>query len=331
MNYYFFPLFYMFFLFMSTFMVLSSSSMIVLWLGLEINLMSFIPLIFILGSGKGNSEAIVKYFLIQAISSSLILFLFMWSFMYSNYSLWISKEIIISMSLAMKVGLAPFHFWFPEVMSGMDWIGSLLIMTWQKISPLYILSMVFDQNFLMFMGVCSALTGAIMGLSQVSLQKILAFSSISHLGWISIILSLSSLNWIFYLSIYILVSLITCLCLWFLNFFHLSQIFYEENMSVKFLVFMNLLSTGGLPPLLGFSAKLVAFKELYSYTPLLLVLILSSLLTLYFYTRICISSFTMSNLSLNFLKVDKNSVSWLFLSLNIVITFLGILPVLYFL
>nr|UWM13012.1 NADH dehydrogenase subunit 2 [Glyptelasma sp. 1 ZG-2020] len=324
---YFSPLFYMFFLISSTVLVVSSSSMFTLWLGLEINLMSFIPMMTMISESKKNAEASIKYFLIQSISSSLVLFSFLWFFLFSSSSIWTSLSLILNISLSVKLGLAPFHMWFPEVMEGLSWLNSLILMTWQKISPMIIISMVYNFKFMMFLALASAMMGAISGLNQVSMRKILAYSSISHMGWMISIMILNSYIWITYLMLYMLVSFMSCLSFWFLNMNYLSQMFFQKNNSMKILVFLNLLSTGGMPPLMGFTPKMFAFEIISSNFPILIILLSSSLITLYFYTRLCLSSFTLSQQNMKTNYKNKNKKLFYINSISAIISITGILPI----
>nr|YP_010490409.1 NADH dehydrogenase subunit 2 [Glyptelasma gigas]UWM12895.1 NADH dehydrogenase subunit 2 [Glyptelasma gigas] len=327
MNLYFSPLFYMFFMVSSTIMVISSSSMFTLWLGLEINLMSFIPMMGMISESKKNTEASIKYFLIQSISSSLVLFSLLWFFLFSNSEVWNCLSLILNISLSVKMGLAPFHLWFPEVMEGLSWINSLILMTWQKISPMIVMSMVYNFKFMMFLAMISAMTGAVSGLNQTSLRKILAYSSISHMGWMISIMILNSYIWISYLAMYMLVSFMSCMSFWFFDMNFINQMFFQKNNSLKMLVFLNLLSTGGMPPLMGFTPKMLAFKIISSNFPILIILMSSSLITLYFYTRMCMSAFTLSQQNMKSNLKNKEKKLFMINSISAIISMTGILPI----
>ena len=315
MNILFSPFIYMFFLIARTLIVISSSSIFRIWLGLELNILSFIPIIGFSNETKKAREASIKYFLIQSIASSIILFSRIWFLLYGRSSLIIILTRLINLSLSVKLGLAPFHGWFPEVIEGLSWVNCLIMMTWQKISPIVALSLFFNYEIVVSLALISALTGAILGLNQASTRKILAFSSISHIGWIMSIISMNSSLWINYLLIYFSVSFITCVSFWYFDLNFLSQLFFLEDLPVKILVFINLLSTGGIPPLLGFLAKIYGFMVVSHSYPILIVLIFRSLITLFFYTRVCLSCFTISqnrslvwDLSLKKSKIILNSV-----------------------
>nr|AZQ05984.1 NADH dehydrogenase subunit 2 [Catomerus polymerus] len=326
MNLYFPPFMYLYFLISGTLISVSSSSLFGMWMGLEINLMSFIPMIINLEYNKKSSEAAIKYFLIQAIASSLVIFSSLMFFLYSGNLIPYSPNFIITLALCTKLGMAPFHFWFPEVLEGLNWVNSLLLLTWQKISPLVILSLFFYSKILLIIALVSAVMGAISGLNQTSMRKILAFSSISHLGWISSLMLFNSSLWMDYFLIYSFTSFIICFSFWLLNFNYFSQLVLSLNLSKKLVIMVNLLSLGGLPPLLGFFPKWVAIMTLSSNFPTLIILIFSSLITLYFYTRLCFSTFTLSLQNLFLLFKEDSKKNFYILSFLTLISILGIFP-----
>nr|YP_009227901.1 NADH dehydrogenase subunit 2 [Acasta sulcata]AII19548.1 NADH dehydrogenase subunit 2 [Acasta sulcata] len=326
MNLYFPPFIYSFFLFLGTLISISSSSLFGMWMGLEINLMSFIPMIINLENNKKSSEAAIKYFLIQAIASAIVIFSALYYYLYNGYVFSTSPNILITLSLSMKLGMAPFHFWFPEVLEGLNWINSLLLLTWQKISPLVILSVFFYANTLLILSLTSAMLGAISGINQTSMRKILAFSSISHLGWMTSMMYFNSSLWLIYFIIYSFTSFILCISFWFLNLNYFSQLTLMKNMNEKFIIFINLLSLGGLPPLLGFLPKWIAMMVVSSSFPILMILIFSSLITLYFYTRLCFSTFTLYIQSMVWMNMNTSKKKIYFLSILTLFSILGIIP-----
>nr|YP_009121658.1 NADH dehydrogenase subunit 2 [Balanus balanus]AJG02910.1 NADH dehydrogenase subunit 2 [Balanus balanus] len=326
MNLYFPPFIYSFFLVSGTLISISSSSLFGMWMGLEINLMSFIPMIINLENNKKSSEAAIKYFLIQAIASAVMIFSSMYFYLYSGSTFSCTPNVLVTLALCMKLGMAPFHFWFPEVLEGLNWVNSLLLLTWQKISPLVILSVFFYANTLLTLALMSALAGSISGINQTSMRKILAFSSISHLGWMGSMMYFNSSLWMDYFFIYCFTSFILCFSFWLLNLNYFSQLTLTQNINEKFIIFINMLSLGGLPPLLGFLPKWIAMMVISSNFPILIVLILSSLITLYFYTRMCFSTFTLYMQSMVWFKKNKTSKNFYMLSILTSFSLIGIIP-----
>nr|QJF72860.1 NADH dehydrogenase subunit 2 [Nephus reunioni] len=278
-----------------TLISISSYSWFSMWMGLELNLLSFIPLMN--ENTPKSSEASLKYFIIQALSSMFVLFsILMTSMMSENLSILETPlSMILSSALMTKLGAAPFHFWFPEIIEGLNWINSLILLTWQKIAPFILLSYNFMEiNFLWLIIFLSMLTSGVMIWNQVSLKKIMVYSSINHMGWMLSILFFSQILWMNYFLIYSFMSFILILTfkkfkiysiqdtLNFMNFSKLSKLFF----------FLNFFSLGGLPPFLGFFPKWmilkILLKENFIFLPLFMVIL--TLLTLYVYIQLCIQS-----------------------------------------
>nr|QBF00363.1 NADH dehydrogenase subunit 2 [Stegana sp. 1786 JL-2019] len=279
---------------------ITSNSWLSAWMGLEINLLSFIPLM----SDNNNlmsTEASLKYFLVQALASSVLLFaviiLMMKNFLSFEINYFYSSMIIMS-SLLLKSGAAPFHFWFPNIMDGLSWMNCLLLMTWQKIAPLILISYLNVEILLYFSIILSVITGSLGGLNQTSLRKLLAFSSINHLGWMLISLKINLSIWLLYFLMYTFLSF--TLIFLFNNFkiFHLNQMFslFFNQKTLKFILMINFLSLGGLPPFLGFLPKWLVIQHLSFNNQyfLLLILVMTALITLFFYLRICFSAFLLN-------------------------------------
>nr|YP_010022233.1 NADH dehydrogenase subunit 2 [Fistulobalanus albicostatus]QOL12336.1 NADH dehydrogenase subunit 2 [Fistulobalanus albicostatus] len=326
MNLYFPPFIYSFFLILGTMISVSSSSLFGVWMGLEINMMSFIPMIINLESNKKSSEAAVKYFLIQAIASAIVIFSSLYYYFFNGDVFSIAPNFLMTLALCLKLGMAPFHFWFPEVLGGLNWTNSLLLLTWQKISPLTILSIFFNADIFIYISLISALTGALSGINQTSMRKILAFSSISHLGWMGSMMFLNSALWMNYFVIYSIMSFIMCFSFWFFNLNFFSQLTLIKDLNSKFIIFINLLSLGGLPPLLGFLPKWMAMMVISSNFPILVILILSSLITLYFYVRLCFSTFTLYFQSMIWFQKNKSQKNFFILSILTLFSFVGMIP-----
>nr|QRV62906.1 NADH dehydrogenase subunit 2 [Necterosoma penicillatum] len=303
-------------LFMGTMISISSLSWLGIWMGLEINLLSFIPLI----SMKNNpmsSESSIKYFLVQALASSILLFsiiMMMSKTLMIPESIMLNKMIIMTMNstILLKLGAAPFHFWFPEIIEGLNWTNSLILMTWQKIAPMMIISYLMKSTlFMSTIIILSTFIGSIGGLNQISLRKILTFSSINHIGWMLSAMMINEYMWMTYFLTYSLMSISVIMILKKFNMFLLNQMFLlmNKNYKTKFFLMLNLLSLGGLPPFLGFLPKWMIIQNLSNKNFMLtLFIIMMSLITLFFYLRIMYSSMMIYNNQLNYNKlINKNN------------------------
>nr|QZK21883.1 NADH dehydrogenase subunit 2 [Amitermes sp. QLD_074] len=276
----------------------SSNSWLGAWMGLEINLMSFIPL---MSNVKNmyNTEASLKYFIVQVLASATLLFMVvmktltedLFTFESSTYS-----PMIICTPLLLKSGAAPFHWWFPGVMEGLSWENCALLMTVQKAAPLMLMSYLIDINaFTLSIILMSTIVGAIGGMNQTSMRKILTYSSINHTGWMLIALTTSENLWMVYFMIYstLALTVVSAIKLSGVSFINQTMMTNKETNLMKFMMFTSLLSLGGLPPFLGFLPKWIVIQAMIAnnMTPLATIVVVTSLITLYYYLKISYSSF----------------------------------------
>nr|YP_010933623.1 NADH dehydrogenase subunit 2 [Ptychadena cooperi]WKT09482.1 NADH dehydrogenase subunit 2 [Ptychadena cooperi]WKT09495.1 NADH dehydrogenase subunit 2 [Ptychadena cooperi]WKT09508.1 NADH dehydrogenase subunit 2 [Ptychadena cooperi]WKT09521.1 NADH dehydrogenase subunit 2 [Ptychadena cooperi]WKT09534.1 NADH dehydrogenase subunit 2 [Ptychadena cooperi] len=279
-----------------TTVTLSSQHWLLAWIGLEINTLAIIPLL-TKNFYPRAVEAATKYFLTQAAASALILFSCLfnawktgeWSLSYTVDS----TAIVLSIALAMKLGLAPMHFWMPDVLQGIPMSTGLVLSTWQKIAPMILLIQI-SQHINPFVsisvGFTSILIGGWGGISQTQMRKILAFSSIGHLGWTIIILKFSPQLATFNFALYIILTMAMFVSLMALSSTSLAQVStsWAKAPALTASMVLVLLSLAGLPPLTGFSPKLMISLELVKQNAIFLMLLISfaSLLSLYFYLRL---------------------------------------------
>lgn len=299
---FFFPnqLIFIIILIIRTILSISSNSWLGAWIGLEINLLTFIPLIRRV-KNCFSSEASIKYFIIQAFASSLLLFSSI--IIYINF-LFNINFLFILITLLLKIGAAPFHFWFPLVAEGISWNINIILITWQKLAPIILISYI--SNFISFFLQISALIriiiGRIIGLTQTSLRKIISYSSINHIGWIIRTFFLNKILWKVYFIVYTILTILILKIFHIFNIFHFNQIFNFNNFNkyIKFIIFCNFLSLGGLPPFLGFLPKWFILNNLiYNQFYLIIIFILIfTLINLFYYLRIRINSFLLLNIQL---------------------------------
>nr|YP_009926744.1 NADH dehydrogenase subunit 2 [Taku spinosocarinatus]QNK05420.1 NADH dehydrogenase subunit 2 [Taku spinosocarinatus] len=313
-------------------MATSSSSWFTAWMGLELNLLSFIPLI----SSETNqfsSEASLKYFLTQALASAMILLAssaMIAGVMFYSY--------LLSIALLIKMGAAPFHMWFPMVAEGLGWLQFIILSTIQKIAPMALLSYVIDLAYWLIVVIIpvSALVGALGGINQLMLRKLMSYSSIGHTAWMLSALLISESLWLIYFIVYCITSVTIALFFFYKQAYHLNHLISTgfQNTTQNCIMFMSLLSLGGLPPFTGFIPKWITIQEISSsnYTFLTFFLILGTLINLYYYLRLTLSSFMMSSAMLKwqFLMESKLSFTTTFM---IFLNFIGLLaaPITYML
>nr|AST14965.1 NADH dehydrogenase subunit 2 [Galeruca sp. EMHAU-15083109] len=306
-------------LLLGSLIAISAYSWLNMWIGLEINLLSIIPL-FKAHNNVYPAEAALKYFIVQALASTMILFAIIMTlssseFMYMPEMQWF--PMILNSALFTKMGAAPFHAWFPEVMEGLNWLNSLLLLTWQKLAPMILV--MYNLKMTLFLSIIiliSSLIGGILGLNQVSLRKIMAYSSINHIAWMLASMLTYKMIWLIYFLIYSSISINLIIIFNQLNCFYLKQLFsaINSNKLVKLFFILNFLSLGGLPPFLGFLPKWLVVNELINnnFFTISLILILMTLITLFFYIRITFSTFTLTS-NETIIKVENfNNFSMIF-------------------
>nr|ADV36611.1 NADH dehydrogenase subunit 2 [Gracilinanus emiliae] len=303
-------------LLMGTSLTLTSNHWLTAWMGLEINTLAIIPLM-TSSHHTRSMESATKYFMTQATASMIIMFAIIYNASLTNQ--WTMTQISnhwaslsMTLALAMKLGLAPFHFWVPEVTQGISLLSGMVILTWQKIAPisiLYQISPSLNMSILTTLSILSTILGGWGGLNQTHLRKILAYSSIAHMGWMTIIIlimpSLTLLNLLVYFAATITLFIT-------FNFTSMTKInslsnLWNKSTILAVILTLTLLSLGGLPPLTGFMPKWLILKELtyYNNNFLATVLALSALLNLFFYMRIIYaSSLTM------FPSINNSKLHW---------------------
>nr|AAX37223.1 NADH dehydrogenase subunit 2 [Phedina borbonica] len=290
-------LMFIFSLLLGTTITITSNHWVMAWAGLEINTMSILPMI-----SKSHHpraiEAATKYFLTQATASALILFSSMtnawhtgqWDITQMTHP---TSCLILTSAIAMKLGMVPFHFWFPEVLQGSPIITGLLLSTVMKLPPMTLLFMTshsLNATMLTCMAIMSTALGGWMGLNQTQTRKILAFSSISHLGWMAIILSFNPKLTLLNFYLYAIMTSAIFLTLNTTKALKLSTLIttWTKTPSLNAMLLLTLLSLAGLPPLTGFLPKWLIIQELtkQDMAPMATMISLLSLLGLFFYLRL---------------------------------------------
>nr|NP_976127.1 NADH dehydrogenase subunit 2 [Pipistrellus abramus]APM85990.1 NADH dehydrogenase subunit 2 [Pipistrellus abramus]BAB70645.1 NADH dehydrogenase subunit 2 [Pipistrellus abramus] len=305
---------------LGTLLVMTSSHWFLVWVGFEMNMLAIIPLLTKQHNPR-STEAATKYFLTQATASMLLmmaatinlLYTGHWSILKMNNSM---ASITMTMALAMKLGLSPFHFWVPEVTQGTPLSSGLILLTWQKLAPLsilYMISPLMNPDLLMFMALLSVAIGGWGGLNQTQLRKIMAYSSIAHMGWMMSILTYNPTMMLLNLYIYIPMTITTFLLLMTNSSTTMNSLSHMWNKLplITMIIFITMLSLGGLPPLTGFLPKWLIIQEMTKNNNIIMTTIITllSLLNLYFYTRITYStSLTM------FPTTNNTKIIWQFKS-----------------
>nr|QCX42054.1 NADH dehydrogenase subunit 2 [Margaritifera margaritifera] len=272
----------------STIMSLSSTNLLSAWVGLELNMLSFIPMIL---EKKTTSEAetSVKYLIPQSVGSTI----FMTASMLQTFT--DLSNSLMTTALLLKLGAAPFHSWFPAVMQLIDLKSGLILMTWQKLMPISLLLNSTDTQtpLIQTTAMLSAICGSTGGLNQTNLRTLMSFSSIAHLSWILASTSLNTTTTLLYLALYsanttpIFLALMTQQ-----STVHKTLLSFKTTKLAQLSIALNLLSLAGLPPLMGFSAKLMVLIQLKEHLTLISILIVGTAISLYFYLMLTLSVLT---------------------------------------
>jgi len=329
----------------------AANDLLTFYISLEIQALAFYVMATIKKSAAA-SEAGLKYFIIGSFSSALLLFgislivLLTGHFNFDNlylfllfvkpsslYSVYAGAFLIIT-ALLIKLAVAPFHEWVADIYEGLMTPTALLFATLPKISNFFILTRLVDimlsetiQLYLCIICVLSLFFGSINAFKQQNIKRFLAYSSVNHFGFILIGLVLGTKTGIeasfFYLTFYIILTFGLWTCLIILTYknngrlYQLTRItelggLVVTNPGLALSLVLMLLSTGAVPPLAGFSAKVSVFFSLLEcqgfFSIIFFIALFSSILSVYYYIRVIKISFSLSSLSSLSLVAPNNVV-----------------------
>nr|YP_009545868.1 NADH dehydrogenase subunit 2 [Ophioplinthus brevirima]AYO99660.1 NADH dehydrogenase subunit 2 [Ophioplinthus brevirima] len=316
-----------------------SNNWLILWFWIELQSLSLIPMLSSNVSPR-SIESTNKYFLFQAAGSALLLLGILIRLFVSgniliqgNYS-WI-EYFIITLSFCIKIGIFPAHFWFIDVMQGINFWNGLFVAIPSKIIPIYMIIYISNSlsiTLINTIGISSIIIGSIFGIHQLQLRKLIALSSIAHLGWIILIFPNIN-NWLGIILFIAYIIMITPL-FWLGNIFNLEHLSKTNNISNNIILtnvlLISILSMAGFPPLLGFFYKWIMFHIILNNNSALIITILisASLLSLYFYIQICIGTYIMqwplskTIFSNSYFVLNNNIPLWTILITNTTIFYL---------
>ena len=353
-----------------TMIMISANSLLMLYLGIELLSLSLYALIGFNKKSSLSSEAAIKYYVLGAMSSGILLFGisliygFTGSITYDDiasqltnidmnsvdYIAIIFGIIFITASLCFKFGAAPFHMWVPDIYQGSLISTTILLSTLPKIAvfivflklyfiPFIILKEVWS-DILIFVGMLSIIIGSLFALTQENIKRLLAYSAISNIGFIILSLGLVSVDGIHSSLYYTMVYSLTALA----SFGIITHITSNSNGIEKitdlaglskthpyfaFLILITMLSSAGIPPLIGFHAKLMVIKALIgsSYIMLSIIVVIMTVVSAYYYLKVIKTIYFDSREDL----ISTYSNSSVILSINVLsLIALGIFPYLLF-
>jgi len=202
-------------------------------------------------------EGSIKYFIVQSRASRLLLALFLLKFFVVLSS---KEKILLRLILILKIGAIPFHFWFLRVRKSLTWDFLTLLMTWQKVAPIYLI--IFSNKLLLITrAVFSILFGTLLQYKNSNLRLIIAYSSISNTCWIIVGILLNVLIMVFFVSIYFL-------SVGFMNTIFKGKTILKrsnfKNIRGLYIGFFFVLLLRGIPPTIAFIPKWLLIKEFVS-------------------------------------------------------------------
>nr|WRK21505.1 NADH dehydrogenase subunit 2 [Selenocephalus sp.] len=296
-------------------MTICSNNWISMWLGLEISLLSFIPLM--QNNKLISSESMIKYFIMQSIASTVFLI----SVVILLIGVNMNNEMMMTIAMLMKIGLAPFHNWILLVIESLEYYTVFMMLTIMKLPPMTILYYQSNMNLLNIPILLSMVLSAVMCLNQSSIKKILGFSSIFNMSLVLILIN----EYNFMLMFLFIYSITLMLFIQFINPLKINYInqmkVNEFNSMVKFNLWFNTLSMGGFPPLIGFMGKLMVIQVLIQNNLILLltIMILTSMLVMVFYMRM-VFSMLLTNFTSQKWSMMKSNTNYFNMSLNLLVS-----------
>ena len=303
--------------------MISSNDLIVFYMGLELQSLALYVLATFNRDNLKSSEAGLKYFVLSALSSGLLLYGcsliygFAGSTNFDIIAVQLNSDqqvltfgvVFILVGLAFKISAVPFHMWAPDVYEGSPTTVTLFFTMVPKIAALTVLIRflyvpflnIVDQwqMILIFLSIASMLFGAIAAIGQTNLKRLIAYSSIGHIGYaLAGLASVSNggiQSSIVYIIIYIIMNLGLFSCLLMLK----KNDKYYENISdlsglsknhplLSLSLLIILFSLAGIPPLAGFFAKFYIFKSVIEQSMYFLAIVglLSTVIAAFYYLRI---------------------------------------------
>nr|WRK21453.1 NADH dehydrogenase subunit 2 [Hecalus sp.] len=298
-------------------MTICSNNWISMWMGLEMSLLSFIP---IMQNTKNinSSESMMTYFIVQSVASMI----FMFSVIVMLIGVNMMNEMLLMLSMLIKLGVAPFHNWVMMIIEALNYITLFNMLTLLKVPPLFIISQT-NTKYLTVPIIMSMMIGSILCINQCSLRKIIGFSSIFNISLMLVLIS-TNLNLTYYfLMIYSSMMLMLIMTTKNLKTSFISQLsMMDFNIWLKLNMWMNMLSIMGFPPFMGFTIKLMLIQSMIMNNQMILMstMLITSMLTMTFYTRLAFTSMLCYFSTKKWNKMLKNKSMYFLILLNFTLT-----------
>jgi len=340
------------------FFMVSSNDLILFYLGLELQSLSLYILASIDRDNLRSTESGIKYFVLSALSSGLLLYgcSLLYGFTGStNFEVianQLNKEntgavfamVFILVGLAFKVSAVPFHMWTPDVYEGAPTSITSYFAVVPKVAGLALLikfmfvpfsNILLEwQTIIIFISIASMILGAVAAMVQKNFKRLLAYSSIGHIGYALAGVATGAISGyqsaIVYISIYVIMNIGAFSCLYLLK----KDEQYKENISdlsgiskkhplLAISLLIILFSLAGVPPLGGFFAKFYVFvavleKEMYA---LAIIGLLTTVMSAFYYLKIIKTIYFDDSISSFESTKNRSAQVSVFASCTILITF----------
>ena len=303
--------------------MISSNDLIVFYMGLELQSLALYVLASFNRDNLLSTESGLKYFVLSALSSGLLLYGCSLTYGFSestNFDQILIKStefnygttfgiVFILVGLAFKISAVPFHMWAPDVYQGSPTSVTLFFAILPKIAALSVfIKFLYTpfanmndqwQTIIVFISIASMIFGAVAAIGQKNLKRLIAYSSISHMGYalagLATVSNQGIQSSITYISIYLVMNLAFFSCLFMLK---RNDKYYEniEDLSglskkhpiLSFSLLIVLFSLAGIPPLAGFFAKFYVFLAVIEQSMYFLAIVglLATVVAAFYYLRI---------------------------------------------
>nr|AXR86038.1 NADH dehydrogenase subunit 2 [Telenomus sp. ZCS-2018] len=278
-----------------------------MWILMELNLMIFIPLIIEKKNIKIISKISFKYFLIQSFGSMIFLFSILTNLMINNIMNMNLINFFMMTMMLIKLGMFPFQMWFIKMMNCISWDNCFILSTIQKMIPFMIMMNIMNKNLKIFMiiNILNSIMSTIGGLNQNFIKPLLAYSSVNHMSWMMIVTLTMEKLFFIYLIIYSINNFMIMKYFKKMNIMFINKIFsMKSSYMTKMIMMMNILSLGGIPPMIGFLIKWMSIFSMYNNIFLnfnMIILLFMSTISVLYYLFLMIPS----TLYFNFMPKNK--------------------------
>nr|UPX89015.1 NADH dehydrogenase subunit 2 [Xyloredo sp. E88]UPX89027.1 NADH dehydrogenase subunit 2 [Xyloredo sp. E89] len=283
---------FFFFMLVGLILVLISSGLVGVWVGLECGFLGVVSILS--GDSIQENESCMKYFVFQSIGSGVLFLVFI---LFGGGSGLFYCWGFLFLGVCLKLGLFPFYFWVPSVLSLCSWFGCFVVSVWQKVGPFWFLSSCgvsyFLGHILEALACITGLIGAVGGLGILHYRMLLGYSSLIHTSWMVLMSMVSGMGVLLYLFIYGVVLGALMKDLYFLKVYSFLDFsnFGFPNFKDVFSLFVGFISLAGVPPFLGSFPKILVVLICWGSFPIGVgVLIICSMFSLYYYLSVVIIS-----------------------------------------